>query len=39
MMPPIAAIEPAIVKTATRTPLTRMPARRAASSLPPTAKT
>ena len=39
MMPPIAAIEPEIVKTAIRTPLTRMPARRAASALPPTAKT
>ena len=37
--PPTAAIAPAIAKTATRTPLTRMPARRAASSLPPTAKT
>ena len=39
MMPPIAAIVPAIAKTAIRTPLTRMPARRAASALPPTAKT
>ena len=38
-MPPIAAIEPEIVKTATRTRLTRIPARRAASALPPTAKT
>ena len=38
-MPPIADIEPAMANTATRTRLTRMPARRAASSLPPTANT
>ena len=37
--PPIAAIVPAIPKTAIRTPSTRMPARRAASALPPTANT
>jgi hypothetical protein len=37
MMPPIAAIVPAIAKTATRIPLTLIPARRAASALPPTA--
>ena len=38
MIPPIAAIVPAITNTATRTRVTLMPARRAASELPPTAK-
>ena len=37
-MPPIAAMVPAIANTATRILLTRMPARRAASAFPPTAK-
>ena len=39
MMPPIAAIVPAMPKTAIRTRLTLIPERRAASALPPTAKT
>ncbi len=38
MIPPAAAIDEAIMNTITRTRLTLMPARRAASALPPTAK-
>ena len=38
MIPPIAAIVEAIMNTITRTRSTWMPARRAASALPPTAK-
>ena len=38
MIPPIAAIVDAIMNTITRTRFTLMPARRAASALPPTAK-
>ena len=38
MMPPTAAIDDAIMNTSTRIRLTLIPARRAASSLPPTAK-
>ena len=37
MMPPIAAIDPAIANTITRIACTLIPARRAASALPPTA--
>ena len=38
MIPPTAAIVEAIMNTITRTRSTWMPARRAASALPPTAK-
>src|SRR5215217_2201716 len=38
MMPPMAAMVEATMKTITRTRVTLMPARRAASALPPTAK-
>ena len=38
MMPPIAAMVEAIANTMMRTRVTVMPARRAASALPPTAK-